>query len=51
MTGEADNPPYGNNDKRVSYSELEEYLRHTVTYYARKYYGRDQVVQFKVSLE
>jgi hypothetical protein len=50
MAGEADKLPYGNNDNHVSYSELEEYLGHTVTYFARKYYGRDQVAQFNTSL-
>ena len=45
MSGEADARPYGNGDGRVGYSELKRYLKKTVTRLARRYYGRDQVVQ------
>ena len=45
MAGEADGPPYGNGDGTVSTAELGAYLKDTVTYYARRYYGRDQTVQ------
>ena len=33
------------NDGKVSDSELKDYLGETMTYYARRYYGRDQNVQ------
>ena len=42
MSGEADKKPYGDGDGRVGYGELSEYLKDTLTYYARRYYGRDQ---------
>jgi len=42
MSGEADTKPYGNGDGVVGYDELERYLKRTLTYYARRYYGRDQ---------
>jgi TPR repeat protein len=45
MSGEADAAPYGNNDGTVNYSELGMYLEGTMTYFARRYYGRDQKVQ------
>ena len=41
MSGEGDT----NNDGKVSDTELKEYLSDTMTYYARRYYGRDQKVQ------
>ena len=41
MSGEGD----ANKDGKVSDSELKEYLSDTMTYYARRYYGRDQKVQ------
>ena len=41
MSGEADS----NKDGKVSDNELKEYLSDTMTYYARRYYGRDQKVQ------
>ncbi len=41
MSGEGDS----NKDGKVSDNELEEYLSDTMTYYARRYYGRDQKVQ------
>ena len=41
MSGEGDT----NNDGKVSDKELREYLSDTMTYYARRYYGRDQKVQ------
>ena len=34
-----------NKDVKVSDTELKEYLSDTMTYYARRYYGRDQKVQ------
>lgn len=45
MSGEADKNPYGNGDGRVTYRELGAYLKQTLTYYARRYYGRDQTAQ------
>jgi len=45
MSGEADKGPYGNGDGKVSYAELGKYLDGTMTYYARRYYGRDQKAQ------
>ena len=42
MSGQADQSPHGNGDGRVSYGELESYLKRTMTYFARRYYGRDQ---------
>ena len=41
MSGEGDS----NKDGKVSDVELKEYLSDTMTYYARRYYGRDQKVQ------
>ncbi len=41
MSGEGD----VNKDGKVSDAELKEYLSDTMTYYARRYYGRDQKVQ------
>ena len=41
MSGEGDK----NNDGKVSDTELKDYLGDTMTYYARRYYGRDQYVQ------
>ena len=41
MSGEGDK----NNDGQVSDKELQIYLEDTMTYYARRYYGRDQNVQ------
>ena len=45
MSGEADITPYGNKDGKVNYAELERYLGGTMTYFARRYYGRSQTVQ------
>jgi hypothetical protein len=45
MSGEADAAPYGNGDSKVEYSELGAYFQDTLTYYARRYYGRDQTAQ------
>ena len=45
MSGEADAAPYGNGDGNVGYDELGAYFKDTLTYYARRYYGRDQTVQ------
>ena len=42
MSGEADAKPYGNGDGTVALGELDAYLKDTLTYYARRYYGRDQ---------
>ena len=41
MSGEGDS----NKDGKVSDNELKDYLSDTMTYYARRYYGRDQKVQ------
>ncbi len=48
MSGEADRGKYGNNDGQVEPAELERYLADTLTYFARRYYGRDQRVQIVV---
>ncbi len=45
MSGEADAAPYGNGDGKVGYGELGAYFKETLTYYARRYYGREQTVQ------
>jgi hypothetical protein len=50
MKGKADKSPYGNADGKVGYDELEKYLGGTMTYFARRYYGRDQVAQFRTYL-
>jgi len=41
MSGEGDK----NKDGEVTDTELKDYLGETMTYYARRYYGRDQTVQ------
>lgn len=45
MSGEADRGEFGNGDGRVDPEELKRYLADTLTYFARRYYGRDQRVQ------
>lgn len=45
MAGAADKSPYGNGDGQVGLSELNGYLKDTLTYFARRYYGRDQQAQ------
>lgn len=45
MASDADRGRYGNGDGTVSWTEIDGYLRDTVTYYARRYYGRDQTAQ------
>jgi hypothetical protein len=45
MRGEGDKKPYGNGDGKVEDKELQNYLDDTMTYFARRYYGRDQRVQ------
>ena len=41
ISGEGDS----NKDGKVNDNELKEYLSDTMTYYARRYYGRDQKAQ------
>ncbi|TAN61671.1 MAG: caspase family protein [Magnetospirillum sp.] len=41
MSGEAD----ADRDGKVGFDELDRYLKETLTYYARRYYGRDQQAQ------
>ncbi|NQU57788.1 MAG: caspase family protein [Rhodospirillales bacterium] len=48
MSGEADASPYGNGDGKVNFVELEKYLDGTMTYLARRYYGRDQAAQIVI---
>ena len=48
MAGEADAAPYGNGDGTVGMDEIDRYLKDTLTYYARRYYGRDQTVKITV---
>jgi len=45
MSGKADVEPYGNGDGKVNYTELGKYLDGTMSYFARRYYGRDQTAQ------
>lgn len=45
MSGEADARPFGNGDGRVALDEINAYLKDTLTYFARRYYGRDQTAQ------
>lgn len=45
MSGEADREPYGNGDEIVELDEVDRYLKDTLTYWARRYYGREQVAQ------
>ncbi len=45
MSGEADEKPIGNGDGKVTDHEISEYLKETLSYYARRYYGRDQKAQ------
>lgn len=47
MSGEADLAPYGNADGHVSEVELEKYLGETLSYWARRYYGREQKAQIQ----
>jgi hypothetical protein len=49
MSGEGDKKPYGNGDGKVENRELKKYLDDTMTYYARRYYGRDQTAQIVVN--
>jgi len=50
MSGEADAKPSGNGDGTVTIEELKAYLGETLTYYARRYYGRDQKAQIIVGI-
>ena len=45
MSGEADNAPHGNGDGRVEWSEIDAYLKATLTRFARQYYGRRQIAR------
>ena len=45
MSGEGDKAPYRNGDGKVTYKELGKYLEGTMTYFARRYYGRGQKAQ------
>ncbi|RED44811.1 caspase family protein [Aestuariispira insulae] len=46
LSGAADKAPFGNGDGKVTDGELQQYLDQTLTYWARRYYGRDQRAQF-----
>jgi hypothetical protein len=48
LSGVADRRPYGNLDRKVSWQELKSYLEGTMTYFARRYYGRNQRAQFTI---
>jgi hypothetical protein len=48
MSGEADAAPHGDGNGTVDFRELDRYLKGTLTYYARRYYGRDQTAQITV---
>ena len=43
MSGEADAPPFGNQDGVIERAELNAYLTENLSYWARRYHGRDQV--------
>ena len=49
MSGEGDKEPYGDGNGKVSLKELKKYLDGTMTYYARRYYGRTQQAQIVVN--
>ena len=49
MAGEGDRKPYGNENGKVSLRELKKYLDGSMTYYARRYYGRTQQAQIVVN--
>ena len=49
MSGEGDKKPYGDGNGKVSLKELKKYLNGTMTYYARRYYGRTQQAQIVVN--
>ena len=49
MSGEGDKKPYGDQNGKVSLKELKKYLDDTMTYYARRYYGRTQQAQIVVN--
>ncbi len=46
LGGEADAKPYGDGDGTVGWTEVGAYLEDTLTYQARRHYGRDQTAQF-----
>jgi len=48
MSGEADAKPYGNGDGKVGHDELDRYFKDTLTYFARRHYGRDQTAVIAV---
>ena len=45
VSGEADKPPYGNGDGKITLQKLDLYLKDTLSYWARRYYGRDQTAE------
>ena len=49
MSGEGDKKPYGNGDGKVDDRELKKYLDDTMTYYARRYFLRNQTAQIVVN--
>jgi TPR repeat protein len=49
LSGEGDRQPYGDGNGKVALDELKKYLDGTMTYYARRYYGRDQKAQITVN--
>jgi len=51
MSGEGDKAPYGDEDGEVTLDELGRYLDGTMTYFARRYYGRDQNAQIVTSVQ
>ena len=50
LSGKGDERPFGNGDGNVSYAELEKYLEDTTTYFARRYWGNDQLASFRVGM-
>ncbi len=47
MSGRADAAPYGNGDGWIEWRELGAYLEDTLTYDARRLYGRDQTAEIR----
>ena len=47
LSGEADATPYGNADGEVDWNEVSAYFQDTLTYMARRYYGRNQTAQIR----
>jgi hypothetical protein len=51
MSGEADRDEFGDGDGKVGWGEINRYFKRTVTYLARRYYGRDQTPHIAVATD